>query len=258
MPVMFSWRPGQTRHFSSLCSPLGPRQVLFTISIFSCAGCHGRPEMERIPEVLQFPVIVEREWVVFPGTSVFFRKSISSGVAFAPSESVSRNSLSPGSCSRRFAGFPLDELKFFGIARSESLVQYNFDGKRREVDIPGLNERIEEADAIFNRNVENVGIQKFEDSDSHFLVTPAAHSCYKMQPVFAFQFFFGDPLGNIQELLRDQPFQLAKWPRFKNSADFFLFFRRAFAQNQLSNSREQGCGWVTQIFSDLFLPLMLG
>ena len=46
-----------------------------------------------------------------------------------------------------------------------------------------------------------------------------------MEPIFTFQFFSGDSLDHVQELLCDQTFEFAEGLLFKNRAYLFLFSR---------------------------------
>ena len=50
----------------------------------------------------------------------------------------------------QLAGFPLDELESFHISGDHPGVQGDVQSKGREVDVPGLDQRLQERDALFS------------------------------------------------------------------------------------------------------------
>ena len=56
-----------------------------------------------------------------------------------------------------------------------------------------------------------------------------------MKPVFALQFFLGDFLDDVQELLGDEAFELTEGFLLKDRAYLVFFDGWALAKNQLAN-----------------------
>ena len=95
------------------------------------------------------------------------------------------------------------------------------------------------ADAAFRRYIENVCIQKFENRNAHLFITPVALSRYDAEPIFAPQFLSGQHLDDIQKLLSDQPFKLAKRFLLENGTDLRRFDGFTFLKKQFSDFFEQ-------------------
>src|SRR3984893_12415884 len=200
--------------------------------------------MEGVSQVLQFAVIIERSWPFsFDSQTAqefdFMRRGI------AGQRRVLKKFPEPGFFVR-LIGLSLYIREFPGISRRESPAQRNLHSEGCQVDIPGLNERLQKRDTVLIRQVEYICVQKLKNVDSRLLVCPAAESRHQAEPVFTCQFLFGDALHDVQEFLRDQPFQFTEGLRFKDGADFLLFLRPAFAENQLASFLEQGSRRVSQ------------
>src|SRR5690242_3626205 len=151
-------------------------------------------------------------------------------------------------------------LLFYILESLDSLegqpaVQHDFYAKGFEVDVPRLDQRIEKRDAIFDRYMEDICIQKLENHHPHFLIASLAQPGYQTQPVFTFQFFFGDSLGHIQKLLCDQAFELAEGFFLKDHADLPALGRRTFAEDQFAKFMKQGCRRFGHLFPERFLAL---
>src|SRR5437588_5108840 len=76
-----------------------------------------------------------------------------------------------------------------------------------------------------------------------------------MEAVFTVQFFFGDSLDHVQELLRDKAFEFAERLLLKNRTDLFFSVRYTLPEDQLSNFSKQRRGWVCQVSLEFFRPL---
>src|SRR5688572_4794667 len=63
----------------------------------------------------------------------------------------------------QLVGFPFDELESLRMPRHHSGVQQDVQGKRGQVDVPGLDQRIQERDAVFTGEMEDVRIEELED-----------------------------------------------------------------------------------------------
>ena len=75
-------------------------------------------------------------------------------------------------------------------------------------------------DTVFDRDIEDVCVQKLENGDPHLLVASVAELSHQPEPLFTFQFLLGDSLGDIQELLRDQALEFSERLLLEN-ADVF-------------------------------------
>src|SRR2546425_12875222 len=99
--------------------------------------------------------------------------------------------------------------------------------------------------------MEDVCVEKLEDHYSHLLIASPTDSSHRVEPLFVFQFLSGNPLEHVQELLCDEALEFAKGLLFENRSYFLLFFRYAFAENQLSNLLEQRCRRVLETLRQL-------
>ena len=123
-------------------------------------GCRCGREMKWIPQVLQFPVIING------GRPLALATSEPSETRF-PLRWHRRSGTRPSGIVRapvlwrRAVEAPvLANSNRFRLACRQPAVQDNFHAKGLEVDIPGVDHRIEERDAIFSRDVEDVCVQK--------------------------------------------------------------------------------------------------
>ncbi len=87
------------------------------------------------------------------------------------------------------------------------------------------------------------------------LIAPIAHPGHQAQKLFASQFFRGQCLDHVQELLGDQSFKFAKRLLFKNRSDLGSLAPFAFIEDQLSNFLEQRHGRRLYLFLEFLLSL---
>ncbi len=67
--------------------------------------------------------------------------------------------------------------KFLQFPGNESFVRRNFHIESREVDVPACNQRVQKGYAVFVRDIEDIGVEEFQNDDAQFfiaLVTSAA------------------------------------------------------------------------------------
>ena len=148
------------------------------------------------------------------------------------SDASFRNCSSPGSRAAGCGGSCSANSNRFRLACREPAVWDDFHAKGLEVDIPGVDDRIEEGDAVFNRDVEDVRVQKLENGNAHLLVAAAAELGHQAQPLFILQFLFGNSLGDIQKFLSDQAFEFAeRLPSQKSGALLFAGRDRICAES---------------------------
>ena len=154
-------------------------------------------------------------------------------------------------------GFQFDELEFLHVPHDESLVQDDFQSERRKVDVPGFNQRIQERDTVLNGHVEDVRIEELEHENAHLFIAPAADLRHRPEPGFVFQFLLGQSLHHVQQLLRDQAFELAEGLLLEHRA--YLSFRVgvALAKDQLADRPKQRRGLFPEFSLQLLLPLVV-
>src|SRR3989442_10071423 len=99
--------------------------------------------MERVSEVLYLPVIVEGrgppalELQLLEKLDFLRRRRAAEG-------RIPKEPLEPRLFDERPFRFQLDKLELLHVSGDQPVVQDDFQGKRREVDVPGRNQRIQE------------------------------------------------------------------------------------------------------------------
>src|SRR5438270_12137564 len=125
--------------------------------------------MEWIPQILQLPVIVDRRRLLSPDLQRLQELDFLFG-GIAAQRRIAQESLQPG-----FQGHGLfrpffRKLELLSDSCCEPAVQNNFNPKTLQVYIPRVDERIQERDAVFNRDVKDVRVQKFENGTAHLRI----------------------------------------------------------------------------------------
>ena len=111
---------------------------------------------------------------------------------------------------------------------------------------------------MFNRQIEDIRIQKLEHRDPHLFVASIAESSHRAEPVLTLQFLFGNFFDHVEKLLCDEAFEFAEGLLFKNNAYFRSVVGVGFVKNQFSNFPKQGCEWVPQSSLQFLLALKRG
>src|SRR6266540_6801660 len=129
-------------------------------------------KMERVSEVLQLPVIVEgrRPRVLEP--QLLEKLDFLCGRGAAEGR-ILKEFLEPRFFADGRFGLPLDKLESLRLPWDDPVVQDNLQTERREIDIPGFNQRIQEPDAVLSGHVEDVRIEELEHDDPHLLIAAA-------------------------------------------------------------------------------------
>src|ERR1051325_8043084 len=70
----------------------------------------------------------------------------------------------------RLGSLPLDEFESLRLPGDDRVVQDNLEAERRQIDIPGLNQRFEERDAALGRDVEYIGVENLSYEHPPLLV----------------------------------------------------------------------------------------
>src|SRR5439155_22971671 len=116
-------------------------------------------------------------------------------------------------------------------------------------------QRLQEGDAVFPLHVEDIRIQKLEHDDPHLFIAAVSESRHDAEPGFTSQFFSGDVLDHVQQLLGDEAFEFTEGLLRKNRPYVWFFFARAFAENQRTHVLKQGRGRLPQFSLQCFLTL---
>ena len=168
------------------CSPLSWELPAPSLSrSFRSGIAFGRriAEMERVSETLHLPVKIQ--WGR-PNSlkSEPFQKLDLLFSGIAAQESVVEKLFQPRFHFERCFGSPFDELESLGFPAHQPTIQDDLDAERLEVDVPGLDQRIQERDAILVRYVEDIRIQELENADAHLFITAIAESSEPAKPTF--------------------------------------------------------------------------
>src|SRR6266487_6060405 len=109
--------------------------------------------MQRVPEALPLPVIVEGRRPRVREPQLLEKRDFLDGCA-AAERRILKEFLEPGLFADRLLGFPLDKLESLRLPWDDAVVKDNRQTERREVDVPGFNQRIQERDAVLSGDVD--------------------------------------------------------------------------------------------------------
>ena len=106
------------------------------------------PKMQRVPEVLQLSVIVER------ARPLSLEPEPSWEFNLVSSYMTAKRSILKEFCESRLVlwrepGFSFDELESLRVSRDEPVIQHKSNTETREIDVPGFEQRVEERNAAF-------------------------------------------------------------------------------------------------------------
>ena len=105
----------------------------------------------------------------------------------------------------------------------------------------GFDQRIEERDGVFDRDVEDVRLQELEHDDPRLLVASAGESSHESKPRLIVQFLLCHALDDVQQLLGDEAFEAPKGS-FSNIARIVALCWVRISENQLAHFSEQCAG----------------
>src|SRR5204862_4596858 len=206
-----------------------PPSILRTVRAPSLrSNAPGRPscglwgaQMQRVPAALQLPLIVEGRRPLALELQPLEKRDFLRGRR-AAERRILKEFLEPGLLADRLFGFPLDKLESLRLPWDDAVVQDNLQTERRQVDVPGFNQRIQERDAVFSGHVEDVRIEELEHDDPHLLIAAATEPSHHPEPVVILELVFRHALDHVQQRLGDEAFELAEGLLFKDGSDVFL------------------------------------
>src|SRR5438034_9512000 len=221
---------------------------LFVLPVYEGA------KMERVSEVLQLPIIVEGRRPLALELQPLEKLDFLRGRR-AAERRILEEFLEPGLLADRLLGVPLDKLESLRLPWDDAVIQDNLQTERREVDVPGFNQGIQERDAVLRGHVEDVRIEELEHDDPHLLIAAATEPSHHPEPVVILEFVLRHALDHVQQRLRDEAFELAEGLLFKARADVFLLLGFTLAQDQLADFVQQGSRIVPHVAIRFSLPL---
>jgi hypothetical protein len=113
--------------------------------------------MERIAQALQFPIVVQlRRPIAGKGQLLEKRELFSRHVA--AQSRILEKLAKPGLLVDRRRVLSFDELESLRVSARQSTVQDDFHAEGRQVDIPGLDQRIEKRHAVIRRDGQRLGL----------------------------------------------------------------------------------------------------
>src|SRR6059036_382435 len=176
--------------------------------------------MERVPEALQLPVIVEGRRPLALELQPLEKLDLRRGRR-AAERRILKEFLEPGLFADRLVGFLLDKRESLRLPWDDAVVEDNRQTERRKVDVPGFNQRIQERDAVLSGHVEDVRIEELEHDDPHLLIAAATELSHHTEPVVILEFVFRHALDHVQQRLGDETFELAEGLLFKDCGRVF-------------------------------------
>src|SRR6266508_5666134 len=129
--------------------------------------------MEWVPQILQLPVIINWGRSLSSQLQSLQKRDFLFGVV-ATQGCILEELFEPWFYGDGAGGRLLGKLESLPDARGQPPAQRNFHAKALQVDIPRVDHRIQEGDAVFNGYVKNVRIQEFENRNAHLLITALA------------------------------------------------------------------------------------
>src|SRR5438445_6459403 len=213
-------------------------------------------KMERVSEALQLPVIVERRRPLAVELEPLEKLNLLR-VRRAAQGPVLQESLEPRLFDEVLLRFQFDKLEFLHVPSAQSVVQDDFQGKRREVDVPGFDQRIQERDTVVAGHMEDVRIEELEHEHAHRFITAAAELRHRPEPRFVFQFLLGKSLDHIQQLLGDQALEFTEGLLLEHRAHVSFGAWAALAEDQLAGFPQQRRGLIPQLSLELLLALVV-
>ena len=213
--------------------------------------------MDGISEVLQFAVIVQWGWSSRVEVQLCQKLHLLCGDV-PPWGRIVEKLFQPWLDDLQRARLLFNKLESFGPCARQSAAQNNLQAKCLQVDIPGVDHRIQEGDAVFDRDTEDIRVQKFENSDPHLFIAAVAKLSHLPEPLFTSQFLPSTRLSNIQQFLRNQAFELAKGLLLKNLLYFIPLVADALAEDQFPELLERRPGGSAIFFPQSLPALQIG
>src|SRR2546430_10445418 len=115
--------------------------------------------MERVPEVLPLPVVVQGGRPLALELQPLEKRDFLRGRR-AAERRILKEFLEPGLFAGRLFGVPLDKRESLRLPGDDAVIQDDLQTERRQVDVPGFDERIQERDAVLRGHLEDVRIEE--------------------------------------------------------------------------------------------------
>src|SRR5207248_10283522 len=121
----------------------------------------GCATMAPFSEALQLPVIVERRRPLVLELQPLEKRDFLRGRRAAEGR-ILQEFFEPRLVADRLCDFLFDNSESLRLPGDDAVVQDNLQTERRQVDVPGFNQRVQERDAILSGHVEDVRIEELE------------------------------------------------------------------------------------------------
>lgn len=209
--------------------------------------------MKRIPEVLQFTVIIKRgrpppgEFQALQKID-FLRRDI-------PAQGGISQKLFHSGLNGIIRELPFSKLESPDASRCEAAIKPDLERKRPQVDIPELDHWVQKRGATLQRNAKHVCVQKLKDRNTHLFIAPLTEFSHRTEPHFVAQLVPSDSLRDIEKLLRNQAFEVAEGLLPENVRDFSSPARVALAKNYFPGIFKKWLQWSRRSLPQLFLAL---
>src|SRR5258707_12927925 len=131
----------------------------------------GGAKMQRVPEALQLPVVVDGRRPLALELQPLEKGDFLRGRR-AAERRILKEFLEAGLFADRLFGFLLDKRESLRLPWDDAVVQDNLQTERRQVDVPGFNQRIQERDAVLSGHVEDVRIRELDHAAPHVPIPP--------------------------------------------------------------------------------------
>src|SRR5512146_1350334 len=124
--------------------------------------------MERVSEVLQLPVVVH--WSRAPALEIEPPEKRDFLLARRAAEcGILQKLPEPRLFHEDLSSLAFDKPESLNVSGDHSRIQNDVQSERREVDVPGFDQRIQERDAVLRGQVEDVRIEELEHDHAHLL-----------------------------------------------------------------------------------------
>jgi hypothetical protein len=189
---------GRSPHVHACAGRMRPHELFRSMQLFQLRGI---TKMDRIPEVLQLSVIIDRNRPASPELQHLQKPDFFLGGVTAEGlivKELPEARIEDGGAFR----FPFYKLKPLQAPGSDFAIHGNFHAKGFQIDAPRFDQRLEKQNTILNRGAEYVRLHQGPDHRPRLLVGAFTEPGHQAHPFLAARVPFSNAFGNIEEFLR--------------------------------------------------------